>query len=521
MSGPLARLLGSGVPGAEVVFGLDGDRRSAADLGEQGARAVGPAGAPSIGALLTNDAPSVSLVLGTIATGARLVTMPLPGRGADPVVYAAFLESVRAAHGIEHIVARDDVAELLTAMGVPALPHRALGRRTLGAPTGRGFELVQFSSGSTAAPKGVLLNEHVLATNLRAILRRVEPTAGDVTVSWLPLSHDMGLIGMFLTSVAAGAPSMAAGGQIVLLDTERFLRRPIEWLDAISHWNGTFTAAPDFGFRLALRALDVTSRPLDLSRLRCAIVGGEIVRTDTMRATERALAGHGLRTGALLPAYGMAEVGLAVTMTRPGAAWAHASADAFGLADGARRAPTSPSTAVDLVSSGTALDGYAVTVEGPDEVGPLVVSAPAIGWDSATGRSWAEGGRYRTGDIGWVDQDGDVFVCGRLDDHLVVNARNLYAPAIEWAVSCVDGVRAGRTTAVGLPDGTWVVVAETQGPDDRTAVASAIRRACTKVVQVQPDRIVLVEGGALPMTASGKVQRREVGRRILSGELGG
>ena len=304
-----------------------------------------------------------------------------------------------------------------------------------------------------------MLDDRALGANLAAILAAVRPRAGDTAVSWLPLSHDMGLVGMLLTSIAASAPDHAGRVDIVLLDPEQFLRAPRLWLRAISHWNGTFSAVPDFGLRLALRG---SAAGLDLHALRCLIVGGEVVRAGTLDELTTVLGPAGLDPRAVCPAYGMAEIGLAASMTRPGDPWRSRPASRRALAGHDLAPPAGPEDHLTLVSSGRALPGYRITAEGP--VGALTIAGPSIGIDGRTGRSFAgTDGRLVTNDLGFVD-DGWVYVCGRTDDYFVANGRNIFAPEVEDAVSRVPGVRPGRVTVVGTPEGDWVLVAEPAGP---------------------------------------------------------
>lgn len=467
---------------------------------------------PVLAAMLTNDAPSVHLILGAIAAGARLVSLPLPGRAADPATYAHFLNDALKATGASRVVARDDVTELLDAVSVPSLAHSKITSSLPLAMSGDSFELIQYTSGSTSRPKPILLSSEVLAGNITAILERAEPCSGDVTVSWLPLSHDMGLIGMLLASLAAAENSWTAGAELVLLEPERFLRRPGLWLEAIDQWRGTFTAAPDFGLRLGMERTPLAD--LDLGCLRHVIVGGEIVRPATLRSFQEAFEAAGLTEYALAPAYGMAELGLAATMTGPHERWRTTSPPPEDLGE-----QLVGSTVTEVASSGTPLGGYDVTVG--QSPGQIAISTRLVGRDAITNDSMAgTNGELVTGDLGFIE-DSQLYVLGRLDDVLVVNGRNVLAPEIEAAVSAVDGVRSGRVTAVGLPTGEWVIVAETEIVEaEAKQLRKAIRRMAVKVTSTAPDMIHLIPGGTLPMTSSGKPQRSEVRRCQLEGEFG-
>lgn len=532
MTVPLSKLMADGAGGARIAFGADGGLVSAAELTERGSALFrDDAGAAAVGVLMTNDQPTVEILLGAIATGASVVSLPVPSRGADLGAYLAFLARVCRSHQVGEIVVSDDVARLIGGEALPGIAirsHGELGSRPLAAPASQGFRLVQFSSGSTSQPKPVVLDDAALGANVAAILETVQPRPGDVAVSWLPLSHDMGLVGMLLVSIAAAGPRWAEAGPIVLLDPVAFLRRPSLWLEAVSHWRGSVTAAPDFGYRMATQRRP--SGPVDLSSLRCAIVGGEIVRAETLTAFGAGYQDHGLDPTALCPAYGMAELGLAATMTPLGDHWRSRALAIAALADNQVVVPRPDEPAVTLVASGPPVPGYGVRCDAGDvgeaaSTGPISVRGPSIGVNGDTEASYADAdGWYTTDDAGFFSDDGWLYVCGRVDDHIVAHGRNLYAPAIEAAVADVAGMRAGRVTAVGLPSGDWVIVAEPAGDEPLSSTRTEslrreVRRAAVRVGTAQPDEVVIVRRGSLPLTPSGKLQRNEVRKRLLVGEL--
>lgn len=523
MSGPLARLLEDGLPGARLVFGVDGEPKAAEALAARGRHRFTPtASGAAVGALLTNDEPSVEVLLGAISAGARLVSLPLPPRAADVATYADALRAACRAHDVHRVVARDDVAALLEGIGIDALPHSRLDQEPLACPRTGGFDLVQSTSGSTGPAQPIVVDEEVLSQNIMAIVDRIRPQPGDATVSWLPLSHDMGLIGMLLTSLVSAADRWVGGGPVVLLRPEDFLRRPQLWLEALTRWRGTVTAAPDFGYRMATGRVP---GDLDLGPLRCAIVGGEVVRATTLRAAAEALGPAGLEAAALCPAYGLAEIGLAATITPPGEHWRERALDGRALADQRLEPPQGQRPATTLAASGPPLAGYGVEVAAPRSgIGGLLVSAPVAGRRPGGRVLTDERGLVPTGDVGFLD-DGWLYVCGREDDHVVVHARTLHAPSLEAAIADVGAVRSGRATVVGLAGGEWVVAAEVAvevlaSAVDRDAVERQVRRAAVAASGARPDHVVLLPPGALPMTSSGKVQRHEVRRRWLASALG-
>lgn len=520
----LSGLVAEGSEGSRLVFGADGEPVPVGDVAAAGTALFSDqAEGDRVGLLMTNDRPTVEVILGALATGSCLVSLPLPGRGADLSAYAAFMKEVCELQQISEIVVADEYAELLEGIGQPVRRHSERGSRPLAAPADTGFRVVQFTSGSTGQPRPVVVDDARLGANVLAILSAVQPRPGDVAVSWLPLAHDMGLVGMLLTGLAAGAPAWTGGADAVLLDPATFLRRPMSWLEALDRWRGTFTAAPDFGFRMAAQR----ARPdgLDLSHVRCAIVGGEIVRTETLTAFTSAYESQGFREMALCPAYGLAELGLAATMTPPGQLWRARALAAAGLADEEVRDARPGEAVTELVSSGVPLPGYDITSGSPEAgTGSIAVRGPSVGLDGRTGESFArDDGWYTTGDTGFVDE-GWLYVCGRTDDYIVTHGRNIYAPSVEAVVGEVDGVRPGRVTAVGLPSGEWAIVAEPAEREPLTASRAdslrwEIRRAAVGVTTAKPDTIVLVKPGSLPLTSSGKLQRNQVRSRLAKDEL--
>lgn len=521
----LSRLVVDGGERFRLAFGVDATPVAVGDLVSAGeAMFSEQAEADRVGLLMTNDRPTVEVILGALATGSALVSLPLPGRGADLSAYASFVREVCEAQQISEIVVADEYADLLAGIGQPVRRHSERGSSPLAAPAGDGFRLVQFTSGSTGQPRPVVVDDARLGANVTAILSAVEPQREEAVVSWLPLAHDMGLVGMLLAGIAAGSRPWESAGDIVLLDPATFLRRPMTWLDALDRWTGTFTAAPDFGYRMAAHR----ARPdgLDLSPLRCAIVGGEIVRAETLTAFVDALRPGGLEATALCPAYGLAELGLAAAMTPPEQRWRALALSSAGLADDKVREARSGEPVTTLVASGVPLHGYDITCGSPEAgTAPIAVRGPSVGLDGRTGKGFAgDDGWFTTGDTGFVDDGGWLYVCGRTDDYLVAHGRNIYAPAVEAAVGEVDGVRPGRVTAVGLPSGEWAIVAESAeraplSTEQAGALQREIRRSAVGVTTAKPDTVVLVQPGSLPLTSSGKLQRNHVRSLLVKDEL--
>jgi acyl-CoA synthetase (AMP-forming)/AMP-acid ligase II len=497
------------------VFGPRCERTSGGPLLEAGRTWFSTsADRETVAAVLTNDAPSVAFLLGALDAGTTVVSLPLPSRSDDPAQYCSFVEQACRQSGAQTVVARDDLAALLAASGLDVRAHSQLGARPVAGPAAAGFHLVQFSSGTTERAKAIRLSDRDLGANVSAIVESVDPQPGDAVVSWLPLSHDMGLIGLLLSPLASLAPSLAGGGVIVILDPVQFLREPGSWLSAVTEFAATVSASPDFGLRLCTARAHAAN--VDLSTLRHLILGGEQVRASTLRefAEKYGIAGFDAR--ALCPAYGMAEFGLAVTMTEPGELRSN-GVDAAALAQRRFEPAFERSEQVPLIASGAPLNGYEIDCGPERAVGPIRARGPSCGYDLLRRSPCAGGdGWFDTGDIGTID-DGALYVLGRSDDYVVMHGRSVYCPSVEQCVGSLSGVRAGRALLVTMPTGDCVVVAESE---NMNADAAELRRRISSTVVAmtgaQPDGVELTEKGWLPVTASGKLRRRAaVGRLVL------
>ncbi|MCA9794288.1 MAG: AMP-binding protein [Candidatus Eremiobacteraeota bacterium] len=362
---------------------------------------------------------------------------------------------------------------------VAQLEHEAPARERA-ADSGEGA-LICYTSGSNGSPKGVLLSHANILANIRAIAGVLELGPQDVVVSWLPLQHDLGLIGKLLTSFYWGLP-------LVLMAPEHFLARPARWLRAISDFGGTISAAPNFAYEMCLRKLsDREVNQLDLSSWRVAINGAEPVRAQTVEAFNRRFASCGFEPKAVCPAYGLAEASLAVSLAR-------------GL-----------KTHQGLVSCGRPLQGVEVKVE----QGRVLVKGPSLirGYGHPPLEGWLD-----TGDLGFW-HEGELYPAGRAKDLIVTAGRNLYPQDVERLLDEVAGLRPGCSAALGL-EGQLVVVGEARPGQDLQALRAAIAQALTRGLGVSPDRIELVPPRTVPRTPGGKVRRGETRRRLLDGSLG-
>ncbi len=384
--------------------------------------------------------------------------------------------------------------------------------------------ILQYTSGSTSDPKGVMLPHRCVAANIDAIVHGGEIHAGDdVTVSWLPLYHDMGLIGLL-------AMPMCTGVDLVLSAPQDFLAGPSKWMEWMSQFGGTITAGPNFSYALAARSLKRLEN-LDLSSWRVALNGAEPVDPATMRLFIEAGARHGLNPGAVFPAFGMAEATLGVTFPRVGAGLNVDRVDRRVLETDHYAAPVTVEHADgrELAKLGRAMfnleirivDRASGTVMADREVGELEVRGDSVttGYykrPDATAAVFHDGW-LRTGDLGYL-VDGELVICGRIKDVIILGGRNVYPQDVERAVNDVDGVRPGNVIAFGTQGNrgkeSLVVVAETKELE-LEAVRDAIKSAVYGAVGLPPEAVVLVTPGTLPKTSSGKLQRSLCKSRYL------
>jgi fatty-acyl-CoA synthase len=389
--------------------------------------------------------------------------------------------------------------------------------------------ILQFTSGSTAAPKGVILPDRCLGANLDAIVAGAQITSADRAVSWLPLYHDMGLIGLLM------AP-MLHGFELVLGAPQDFLARPACWLEWISEYRGTITAGPNFSYALAARALR-RAGSLDLSSWRLALNGAETVDPNAVESFCAAAAPFGFDARAAYPVFGMAEATLAVTFPAVGDGMAVDAVDRYTLEHDRRAvAPAvdaAPTSVRRLAKLGRPLDGFELRIVDPATgavraervVGELELRGPSVtpGYyrnPEATAATFDDGW-LRTGDLAYL-VDGELVVCGRQKDVIIVGGRNVFPEDVERAAASVEGVRVGNVIAFGSDRKRGreaiVVVAETK-TDDLHAVHDSVVTKVRDAVGVPPVEVVLVRPGSLPKTSSGKLQRSLCRDRYHENEL--
>jgi fatty-acyl-CoA synthase len=436
---------------------------------------------------------------------------------------------------------------------------------------------LQFTSGSTSSPKGVMVTHGNLEANARAIMfdgLRADPDR-DKGVSWLPLYHDMGLIGFVIAPLFARVP-------VVLLPPTSFVRRPSSWLEAIHRHRGTITFAPNFAYGLAVQSTSQKQiDEWDLSCLRALGCGAEPIDAATVRAFMDKFEPAGLKRTAILPSYGLAEATLAVTFADLDEPLTTDAVDPQALLRG-RAVKASNGHAAEIVACGRPFPGHRVEII--DEaghalseriIGEIVVEGPSVtsGYfgDSAASQSAFRNGRLYTGDLGYF-AEGRLYVCGRSKDLIILRGRNYFPQDIEKIISEVDGVRGSQvavftrprakhagvmpasngangngapaaangagtkgtngtngtngvapsssTTGVDLPHGDehLVAVAELDNMPHDT-VRRAIVAAVHQQMGLRVDEVHFLRRGSLPKTSSGKVRRRETRARLEAGTL--
>ncbi|MDA8457076.1 amino acid adenylation domain-containing protein [Acidovorax sp. GBBC 3334] len=380
---------------------------------------------------------------------------------------------------------------------------------------------LQYTSGSTGQPKGVMVTHGNLMANERAIQEGMELGPQDRFVSWAPLFHDMGLIGGLLQPLYSGAP-------LVLVSPRYFLERPARWLELMSRYRGTVSGGPDFAYRLCLERIgESQSSGLDLSQWRVAYSGAEPVRADTMAAFSERFAAHGFDAKAVYACYGLAEATLYVTGSRSGTGLWSGTFSAQALSVGAA---TPDSAGPVLVGCGSPAAGHAVAVMDVPSlcpadagcVGEIWASGPSVAagyWGRAaeTAQTFVErdGRRWlRTGDLGFM-HEGQLVVTGRTKDLIILRGHNVYPQDVERVIEAeVEAVRKGRVAVFAVQgahsEGMGAAVEVSRGMQKLVspqALVDALSEAVSETVGEPLSVVLLLEPGTLPKTTSGKLQR--------------
>jgi fatty-acyl-CoA synthase len=462
-------------------------------------------------------------------------------RNADARLLVTFREAAHVAKLLQPRVRSLRGIVTAASLFAPAAPHAGGAPSTPVAASAGDLALLQYTSGSTGDPKGVMLTHANLLASVRAMGEAVAVRPDDVCVSWLPLYHDMGLIGFWLTPLYFGLP-------VVVLSPVAFLARPERWLWAIHRHRATLTAAPNFAYEFAVRKVaEADIEGLDLGTLRAAMNGAEPVVAETLERFAARFARYGFRREALTPVYGLAEASLAVTVPPlvRGPLVDRIVRDTFAREGRAVPAPleSDPNDLgiLSFVSVGRPLPNHEVRIVDSDghDVAERVEGALWFRGPSTTS------GYFRNPDAsaalfpegqsaGWLDSGdrayragSEVFITGRVKDIILKAGRNLYPHEVEEITGRVVGVRKGCVVAFGAADPTagterLIVVAETRErePAARQRIAAAITEQVSFAIGLPPDAVELLPPHSIPKTSSGKLRRNQTRQLYLAGTLG-
>lgn len=487
--------------------------RQAVERSAAGLHALGVRSGTRIAAVLTNSFDVCSTIVGSWLAGATLLSLPTLRRGMTVEEYVDQLRQLCRTTDAHVLLLEEKFIAMLDAdsLGVRVVSFSSLGATSAKAPLAplRDDEpaFVQYSSGSTSAPKGATLTLGAIARQEEMLAERLCVEEGSQGVMWLPLSHDMGLFGCVLLSWVAGM-------RLAISTPERFLKRPETWFDDAAEFGATITAAPNFGLSLATRKAK-KKPPQGVAPLRTLVLGGERIEASTLDEAVRVLGSHGVSREALTPAYGLAEATLAVTMKRSGEVprvkWVDRDDAYHGKLT---RLDEGAPGATAVVSCGDPMPGVSVRIGAEGEIGSINLTSPSLaeGYidDDLTTAAHFVDGEFQSGDIGFV-HGGDLYVLGRTDDIVVVAGRNVYARDIEREVEAQSGVRPGCVALVddrseGQPRNVLLLEAEAEA-GHLGSVAEVAARQAFKAAGVHIAECCFVEPGRLPKTPSGKIQR--------------
>ena len=481
--------------------------------------------------LLPTSPAFVEALLGTMLAGAIPVPLASPMTFGGPERYLRNLVTILDDAGATALItdarmrdaaaADDEVRRRLATVITPAdLGGAAPLDPRLPSLGARDTAFLQYTSGTTGRPKGVVVSHGALVANAFAIAHGLAIGPHDVGVSWLPMFHDMGLIGVLLTAICHPYP-------LHLLPPQAFLMSPTRWLRLVADVGGTLSPAPNFGYELAVaKGRDLAGARLD--RWRVALNGSEPVHAATIERFAARYGADGFRPEAMMPVYGMAESTLAVTFPAPGSGASSLAVDRRALEEDAI-VKDAHDSAMHAVCVGGPVAGTTIAIAAPDGstlaervVGEIRVAGPSLmdGYfrnDEASAAALS-GGWLCTGDLGFVDR-GRLYVVGRAKELVIKAGRNLHPYDIERIVGAIPGVRAGGAAAFGRPNGATgtddlVVAVETSESDagKREAIVRAVRGEVLAVLGVGVDDVRIWAPGRIPRTTSGKIQRRDCAR---------
>ena len=482
---------------------------------------------------------SVDFVLaftGALYAGLVPCPMPLPKAFGDKQTYAKQISRIAQVADVSAIIVPDSLAELAGLdIDIQQLNYFGAlnGLPAAGAPLPRGsvdpdsIAYLQFSSGTTSAPKGITVTHRALMANIEAMsTHALDITEGDRGVSWLPFYHDMGLVGNMLLPIAN---QLSAS----YLATSDFVRRPTLWPKLISETGATISYSPSFGYQLAARA-HRGKDPLDLSRWRMAGIGGDAIKPSDLLAFTETYKPYGFSESSFLPSYGMAELTLGMTFTKLGKGWSTVDLDPASLEAG-EAVPANGHGAATFVVCGKPLPEHKLQIRDTEgrvldnrQCGRVMACGPSmmreyyndteLTRESLSGDGWLD-----TGDRGFITDSGDLVITGRFKDLIILNGRNIWPQDIEWNLEKAfwDRMREGSFAAFDIKqeaEERVVVVAECREQDEckREALREEVRRNVKIRNSLEPI-VVLGRRGQLPRTSSGKLSRSETRKTYLAG----
>ncbi len=393
------------------------------------------------------------------------------------------------------------------------------------------FAFIQYTSGSTSDPKGVLLSHHNLISNVNAYGKAIQVKPDDIAVSWLPLYHDLGLIGMWLGSLYHGIP-------LVLMTPFSFLNRPERWLWAMHNHRGTLSGAPNFAYELCIRKIEPQMiEGLDLSSWRLAANGAEKIYPRTLEQFSKKFAPYGFKRGALLPVYGLAESTVGLAIPPLGREFLVDKVDRKEFEENRRAIPSQDANALEFVCCGLPIENHEIRIVDDENtilpertVGNLQFRGPSSMQGYYNNQKATEAvyhdGWISSGDLAY-EADKEFYITGRRKDLIIKAGRNIYPAELEELAETVPGIRRGSVIAFGVTDhdrGTeqLIVVAETQEKNKtkRDEIISGVNDAVATALDIVPDHVILVEPRTVPKTSSGKLQRGACKKMYMEGRLG-
>ncbi|HET8862738.1 MAG TPA: AMP-binding protein [Solirubrobacterales bacterium] len=526
---PQALFAGAEQERGEFVFHLDDGivrlpSRELAERASRGARrlvALGVKPGEPVGVLGPNRPEWVVSAFAVWMAGATLVPVQIPLRVRDPDAFRAGLRSVVAAGRCRCVLTDPDLMALLPdGVAVAWGEGGEESGEALPAPAADDAAVLQFTSGSTARPKGALLTHANVIAQVRDVLRAYRYGDGSPRsiLSWAPFFHDLGLFANLVQPVFAGAT-------VHQLPTERFARDPLEWLRLVERTRVALTVGPSSAFGSAFRAADRRGERPDLGSLEIAYFAAEGVDPDVAGRIVESAGEFGLDPRALGSTYGLAEAVMAVSYSAAGSGLSFDRVSLRALTADGVAAPADEGPARVLVSCGPPLMDLRIVDRGGEEraerqVGEIQVRGPSV-MGAYVGVDVPDpfvDGWLQTGDLGYL-AGGELHVTGREKDLIIAGGHNYYPEDFEWAASRTDGVRPGRCVAFALPGTEEVVVLVEAQDDARAELERDVRREVANAVGIRPSGVVVLPPGIVEKTTSGKLRRAAMRDRYLSGTL--